>query len=103
MGDRTAAGRADQAEVEAPFELANVRPATTGLPFIVFVSQQGGARYGPRIKVTLEHPPRLLGSPSCQDVALLTRWIELNRATIEACWAGTIAFTEDMLAAIRPV
>ena len=28
--------------------MTNLRPATTGLPFVVFVSQQGGARHGPR-------------------------------------------------------
>ena len=103
---------------EAPFEMANLRPATTGLPFVVFVSQRGGAaRHGPRIKIsplprfdpeqaitiTLEEPPRPLGDLGSEELDLVRRWIALNRTTLEGYWAGTIAYTEDMLALIRAV
>lgn len=102
---------------EAPFEMANLRPERTGLPFVIFVSQQGGARHGPRIKisplphynadeavtVTLEKPPRALGPVDKRDLELVAQWIELNREAIEGYWDGTIAYTEDLLAQIRPV
>ncbi len=39
--------RADQTSPEtageAPFKMTNLRSTATGLPFVVFVSQQGGA------------------------------------------------------------
>ena len=89
----------------------------TGLPFVVFVSQQGGARHGPRIKIsplpryspsdevtiTLEKPPRALGPISSGDLALVRQWIDLNRAVLEAYWDGRIAFTEDMPALVKAV
>ena len=97
--------------------MANLRPAMTGFPFVVFVSQQGGARHGPRVKIsplprynpseattiTLEQPPRPLGSVAAPDLARLRQWIELNRPVLEAYWDGRIAFTEDMLAQIKAV
>lgn len=104
-------------QTEAPFEMANLRPATTGLPFVVFVSQHGGARHGARIKisplprfdpdqavtVTLEHPPRPLAPVEAHELDLVRRWIELNRATLEGYWSGAIGYTEDMIERIKPV
>ena len=101
--------------LEGAFEMANLRPAMTGLPFVVFVSQQGGARHGPRVTIsplpryhpseattiTLEQRP--LGSVAAPDLARLRQWIEFNRPVLEAYWDGRIAFTEDMLAQIKAV
>lgn len=106
-----------QSETDGEFEMANLRPSTTGLPFVVFVSQQGGARHGPRIKisplprynpseattVTLERPPRPLGPIGGHELSAIQRWIELNRAVLEAYWDGRIDYTEDMLAQIKSV
>jgi hypothetical protein len=36
---------------QASFEMANLRPERTGLPFVVFISQRGGARRDVRIKL----------------------------------------------------
>ena len=102
---------------DGAFEITNLRPATTGLPFVVFVGQQGGPRHGPRTKlsplprynpaqavtVTLQRPPEALGPIGSCDLALVTRWIELNRTTLEAYWSGDIEYTEDMLGRIRRV
>jgi hypothetical protein len=113
----TAIAQQTTEQPEAPFEMANLRPEKTGLPFVVGVSQQGGARHGPRIKlsplprynpaeaitVTLEDPPRALAPLPDTDLALVTSWIELNRTTIEQYWSGEIAYTEDMLARIESV
>ena len=97
--------------------MANLRPEKTGLPFVVFVSQQGGARHGPWIElsplprydpaeavaVTLEDPPRVVGDVPVggQQLRLVSSWIELNRATLEAYWSGEIEFTDDMIGRIR--
>ena len=102
---------------EAAFEMANLRPAMTGLPFVVFVSQQGEARHGPRIKlsplprynpaeaitVTLQHPPEALGPISSSDLTLVSRWIDLNRTTLEDYWSGAIEYTDDMLSRIKRI
>lgn len=104
-------------EQEAPFEMANLRPATTGLSLVVFVSQRGGARHGARIKVsplprydpaqavtvTLEDPPHALGPIGAREMAEIGRWIALNREAIQAYWDGTIEYTEDLLARLKPI
>ena len=39
----------DEAEGRALFEMANLRPERTGLPFVVFISQKGGAQHDVRV------------------------------------------------------
>jgi len=41
----------NEAQGQALFEMANLRPERTGLPFVVFISQKGGARHNVRVKV----------------------------------------------------
>src|SRR3954463_7021768 len=105
------AGTASHGPEEAPFEMANLRPVTTGLPFVVFVSQRGAARQGPRVKVsplprydpqqavtvTLESPPLALGHLPRSELDLIARWIELNRPVLEDYWTGRIEYTEDLI------
>ncbi|MBV9015925.1 MAG: DUF4160 domain-containing protein [Alphaproteobacteria bacterium] len=43
------------------------------------------------------------GTLDPRDLALLTRWIELNRNTLVDYWNGDIEYTEDAIAAIVPV
>ena len=38
--------------LEAPFEMSNLFPKHTGLPFTVWISVQGGARHDVRVKVS---------------------------------------------------
>src|SRR5262245_39699710 len=38
--------------IEAPFEMANLFPKHTGLPFVVWISVRGGARHDVRVKVS---------------------------------------------------
>ncbi|MDT8351802.1 hypothetical protein ACX4M5_00940 [Roseomonas mucosa] len=108
-------------EDEAPFEMANLRPQTTGLPFVVFVSQQGGARHATRIKIsnlpsfkpdqaatiTLDHPPQLMHAENVRitnrEFEQLKLWIELNREVIEGFWNGSIPYIEDLLPQIKAV
>jgi hypothetical protein len=40
---------------------------------------------------------------SPQDLALLKKWIELNYDVIVKYWDGEIEYTEDAIAALKPV
>ena len=113
------AGRADpKLEGQATYEMANLRPERTGLPFVVFISQRGGARHDVRVKVA--RIPRVRPSemvtvalrPSVRvvrgrldphDLALLRQWIELNEQELVDYWNGVIGYTEDALNALRPI
>ena len=99
------------AAVEAPYEMANLFPKHTGLPFVVWISVRGGARHDVRVKVsenakampgelaTVGIRPQVTvieGQIEAQALRLLTAWIELNRATLIAYWDGDID-TQDAL------
>jgi hypothetical protein len=112
-------GRADpEPEGQATFEMANLRPEHTGLPFVVFISQRGGARHDVRVKVA--RVPRVRPSemvtvalrPSVRvvrgrldphDLALLRQWIDLNEQILIDYWNGVIGYTEDALNALKPI
>ena len=101
--------------VEAPFEMANLFPKHTGLPFVVWISYRGGARHDVRVKVSRNAkamPGEMIsvavrpdvhvveGSMDSEEFNLLHSWIELNRATLIAYWDGDID-TQDALEALR--
>jgi hypothetical protein len=107
-----------QTEGQATFEMANLRPERTGLPFVVFISQRGGARHDVRVKVA--RVPRVRPSemvtvalrPSVrvvrgrldpQDLELLRQWIDINEQVLIDYWNGVIGYTEDALNALRPI
>jgi hypothetical protein len=115
-----AAGEIASEEIvgQALFEMANLRSERTGLPFVVFISQKGGARHDVRIKlarapkvrpsemytVALRPAPRLIrGRLSTQEFDLVRKWIELNMDVLLDYWNGDIEYTEDVLSAIKPV
>ena len=102
---------------EALFEMTNIRPDRSGLPFIVWMSARGHARHDVRVKIA--YPPRVqefvasvsvrpeieivAGAMPPADLAALRRWIALNRDTLIAYWDGTIQYTEDAMAALLPI
>lgn len=101
--------------VEAPFEMSNLFPKHTGLPFVVWISVRGGARHDIRVKVsrpawpwrspmaTVAIRPRVRvveGKLDADALSCLTAWIELNRATLIAYWECEID-TQDALARLR--
>jgi hypothetical protein len=103
---------------QAGYDMANLRPTRTGLPFIVFVSQKGGARHDVRIKlarsakvrasemvtVAVRPVPRVIrGTLSAGEFDQTRRWIELNERVLVGYWNGEIEYTEDMLEAIKPL
>src|SRR5438477_5106131 len=98
---RTPKPHAARPEGQALFEMANLRPERTGLPFVVFISQRGGARHDVRVKVArgarvrpsdmvtvaLRPAVRVIrGRLEPSELALLTRWIDLNREILVQYW-----------------
>ena len=113
----TEIGDQSQGDSEALFEMANLFPKHTGLPFVVWVSYKGGAQHDVRVKVspgTEVLPSQMVsvairpgvhvveGKMSASDLAVLTKWIELNRDVLVKYWEGDID-TKDAIDAIRPV
>jgi len=109
---------AEEIAAQASFELANLRPERTGLPFVVFVSQKGGARHDVRIKlaraprvrasemitVALSPVPRVVrGRIAGREFDLVRKWIELNEDVLVRYCNGAIEYTEDMMDAVRPL
>lgn len=107
-----------EASGQALFEMANLRPERTGLPFVVFISQKGGARHDVRVRlaraakvrpsdmitVGVRPTPHLIGSTMTErEFDLVRRWIELNCSVLIDYWDGKIEYTEDALAALRPL
>lgn len=104
---------------QATYEMANLRPQTTGLPFVVWISQRAGARHDVRVKVA--HSPRLKdpsdmgtyavrpfrhveGPPlASAEEDLLRRWIELNQQSLVDFWDGQIEYTEDVLKLLKRI
>ncbi len=108
----------DEAEGQALFEMANLRPERTGLPFVVFISQKGGARHDVRVKIahgakvrpsemaTVSVRPKvrvIRGVLDPDDLALLTEWIELNKDVLIDYWNGEIEYSEDAIGTLRPL
>jgi hypothetical protein len=104
---------------EGLFETANLSPKRTGLPFVVWISPKAGAPHDVRVKVSKGpkvHPEELIsvairpdvhvvgaGNMTAQDFALLKRWVELNQDVIVKYWNGEIEYTEDAIAALKPI
>ena len=43
------------------------------------------------------------GAISTHDLALLKKWVELNRDVVLKYWDGEIEYTEDAIAALKPI
>jgi hypothetical protein len=109
------------------FLMANLRPAETGLPMVVWVSERGNARHDLRIKacpvlrhgvsqthgvridptntatVAVRPTARLIaGRLSPADLQAVGRWIQLNRDAILDYWDSTIS-TAELLQRLHPL
>ena len=104
--------------LEDLFIMSNLPGRLTGLPFVVWISPKGGARHdvrvkvslGPRAKpgefVTVAIRPKVRvvdGRMSAADLALLTRWVNLNRKALVEFWDGDLEYTPDVLAQLRSI
>ena len=100
------------------FEMANLNPKRTGLPFVVWISPRGNARHDVRVKVS--PGPRAVpsemvsvalrptvhvveGELKAGDLALLEKWANLNRDVLIRYWEGAIEFTEDAIEALQSI
>jgi hypothetical protein len=103
---------------QATFGMANLRRKTTGLPFIVFISQRDDARHAARIKVSPEPRVRLdeMSSYSLSpfewkegprlatnDETLLASSVELNARVLLDYWNGQIEYTEDAIEQLKSI
>ena len=110
----------DQAHAagQATDGLSNLRPKTTGLPFIVFLSQRDDASHAARVKwapmpnvvaasmgsYAIEPFPHKAGPRlSSKEEALLQRWVSLNLDVLQGSWDGAIPFTEDAVEQLRAI
>ena len=102
------------------FEMANLSPALTGLPMIVWISERGHARHDARVKVSLVHGRRARADRTAsvavrptveivagseldrRDMELVRQWIELNREAIIAYWNGDL-LTDEVIARLKPL
>jgi hypothetical protein len=106
----------DAAFGQATFDMANLRPERTGLPFVVFISQRGGARHDVRIKlarsprvrplemitVALLPMPRVIrGRLDASEFELVRKWLDLNAEVLIDYWHGVIEYTEDVIDALK--
>lgn len=109
---------AAEAQGQAAYGMANLRSKTTGLPFIVFISQKAGAQHDARVKVSpgprvqsdqmgsyQVRPFRPTDGPRLDpaDEARLKAWVALNRDVLISYWDGHIEFTEDAIEVLKPV
>jgi hypothetical protein len=107
------------ADFEAPFEMANLRPQHTGLPMVIWVSEKGRARHGPRIKVSRQHGPKMDamntvtvtvdddprvvgGELPPKDLDAVKRYIALNKGPLLGFWNGELD-TVELVARLRPI
>jgi len=101
------------------FLMANLRPATTGLPMVVWISERGLARHDVRVKVSTVHGPRVqyanmatvaghpaprlvAGQLSVADLQAVSDSIRLNEAALVAYWDRQID-TAELIQRLRPL
>jgi hypothetical protein len=102
--------------LEDLFAMSSLPGRLTGLPFVVWISPKGSARHDVRVKVspsprakpgefvTVAIRPKVKvidGRMSAADLALLAKWVEINRDALVRFWDGDIEYTTDVLAQLR--
>jgi hypothetical protein len=101
------------------YNMSNLSPKRTGLPFVVWISPRGGASHDVRVKVskgpkalpeefvtvTVRPEVQVIGPGKlpARDLKLLRRWIKLNREVLVQFWEGEIEYTEDVLNRLLPL
>jgi hypothetical protein len=97
---------------EILFEMSNLKPTDTGLPFTVFVSPRGRAKHDVRVKVTNPpwgaHPEGIYGlRPSVhfeegedwlsrRQQVLLNQWAQMNMQALVDFWEERIIYDDDL-------
>lgn len=103
---------------EGAYLMSNLRPKTTGLPFVVWISPKDGASHDVRVKVAYEPvTDKAEASVSVRgdvrvtwgklrkpkEFELLKRWIELNRDVLVKFWDGEIQYSEDAIEQLQKI
>src|ERR1035437_982308 len=105
-------------EPEEGFDMAILPPRETGLPFVVFILQDIGIIPEVRIEIARSH--RVLRSKTVKvairptvrlrdgyldahELALLTRWVDLNRDALIKYWDGKIEPPADVCRFGKPI
>jgi len=101
-----------QTTIAEDWAAVKLRPRDTGLPMSVWITENEGYAHDVRVKVSPLHGGRgswasspsigvrpqpheiVAGSLPAADVALVSRWIELNRQTIVDFWNDAIGIHE---------
>jgi hypothetical protein len=65
-------------------------PRDTGLPMAVWLTRNDGRSYNVRVLIGPLPHAIVPGSPTATDLALVVRWIELNRDVIVDFWNWTL-------------
>ena len=105
-------------ETEDFYEMANLYPKHTGLPMVIWVSERGNAQHDVRIKVCMNHAPRMnihntavvgmrplsiiSGHLTAADRRAVFSWIRLNEAALIDYWNGAID-TVDFIQQLKPL
>lgn len=97
------------------FFMSNLYPKHTGLPFVIWISTGIGVQHDIRVKVSRgpkARPAEMIsvglrpnvhvidGELSSAEVALLTRWVDLNLAVLLDYWNAELD-TADALARLK--
>ena len=100
------------------FEMANLRQNRTGLPMVIWVSEKGNTKHGPRIKVSKTHshktdiynsvsvsianPAKIMAGSGLEkkDLQYIQEYIEKNKKTLLKYWDGSID-TYDLIEQFR--
>ena len=103
-----------------PYTMANLRPAVTGLPMVIWISERGNAQHDVRLKVCCVHGDKIQynntvsvavrpqphvispGKLSSSDLQAVSRWVGLNADPIIAYWDGIID-TFELMQRLRPL
>lgn len=103
---------------QATYGMSNLRTKTTGLPFVVFISQKDDAKHAARVKwsrgpkVTKDDMGSYAISPfahtigprlDAADEERLRQWVSLNEDVLRRYWNAEIAFTEDAIEQLKPI
>ena len=96
------------------YEMANMQPIETGIPYIIYVSWKGGVKHGPRIKVsnisgrfalddnftmTIDKEPRLIGKCKVPNHVYrdISDWVKLNYDHLMNIWHNGDTMTSSFI------
>lgn len=97
------------------YEMANLQPKETGLKTIIHVMHKGGAKHGPRVKVsniagrfahddnfsvTAENEPRVVGSCKLKQEHLeeIRDWVKKHKDHLHKVWHHGDTMTSEEIA-----